>query len=348
MNRDDRIDIVKYLVEHGANVNIENNLDKSPYYIAKHNKNEKIAEYLYDKMTIKPITEELKHLPPPSNEEYNDALNNMSAEEIYKNCVKYNLGEEAFQKAVDKGLFNEHTSPNTMLIIAGQCGSLNYIKKALNNGADINCFSRDFGSVLINSCIKGRMNIVKYLVEKCNADVNINNNGFTPLMSACNGEEEYLNIVKYLIKRGANINQQSNNFKTALLYSISNEYCDTAEFLIKNGANLELRDDYNYTPLMRACDHEIFKMIKLLIDNGANVNPKIKGMWSGQIINPLYIAILKNNLEIVKYLVENGANINFEYGRENLIQIANRKNFIEIEQYLIKKKAEKKKQRFIN
>lgn len=257
------------------------------------------------KKYIEFINEELKYLLPPTDEETEDALNKMSSQEIYKNCIKYDLGEKSFQKAVDKGLFNENTSPNTMLLIAGQCGSLNYIKKALKNGADVNFNSSDINPVLIKSSQKGRLDIVKYLIEKCEADVNIKTkHDYTLLMSACNGDVEHLDIVKYLVEHGANINYTNDNFNNnALSYAISNDYYSSAEYLIKNGADLELKDGDNNTPLMNAIEN--------------------------------------NNLELVKLLVENGADTKRIFYGEDLITIANKNNFTDIENYLKNVQKEK-------
>jgi len=73
------------------------------------------------------------------------------------------------------------------------------------------------------------------------------------------------------------------------------------------------------------------KTIELLIEAGANVN--VQDDFGG---TPLYLAIVRENLELVKILVENGADVNLKdsKGRSPLFYAAKRYKVADIVQYL--------------
>ena len=77
-----------------------------------------------------------------------------------------------------------------------------------------------------------------------------------------------LDIMKWLLKHGADIEAQCDMGLTALHCAvISNNYV-IAEYLLKSGANINARDNIGNTPLMRASLNE--DIIKLLASYGAD------------------------------------------------------------------------------
>ena len=92
-------------------------------------------------------------------------------------------------------VFNEMT-PNKALLWSVENDLNDYVKKAINIGADINHENKNGVTALIAASITGKLYIVKILVE-AGADLNIqNNDGYTALMVA--SKYGYLDIVKYL------------------------------------------------------------------------------------------------------------------------------------------------------
>ena len=88
----------------------------------------------------------------------------------------------------------------------------------------------------------------------------------TPLsMAAFNGEDE---IVKYLVKNGANPNQKFKNGDTILMWAVSNDKIDIVKDLISHGAEINGKDTDGYTALFRAISTDNENLVKLLVDRG--------------------------------------------------------------------------------
>jgi len=98
------------------------------------------------------------------------------------------------------------------------------------------------------------------------------NDGFTPLGLAC--YFGHLEIVKFLVNNGADINKaSSNSFHVAPLHSataISN--FEITEYLLANGANLNVRQQSGVTQLHSAAHNGQPKIAQLLIEHGADIN----------------------------------------------------------------------------
>ena len=127
--------------------------------------------------------------------------------------------------------------------------------------------------------------------------------GYTPLMYACSKNDEYINIVKILIERGAEINEKSKNDETALTIACENNNVHIVEFLLKNGA-LDLRSKKE-TSLIIAIKKGYTDVIKLLVKYRKDM---INKSYMGE--TPLMIACEWADVDIVELLLRNGAMIN--------------------------------------
>lgn len=121
--------------------------------------------------------------------------------------------------------------------------------------------------------------------------------GFTCLGLAC--FFGHLEIVKYLIENGANVNIPSHNaFKVAPIHSacaISNE--QIIVLLLENGANVNAKQQNGVTPLHSVAHHGQTHLVKLLIRYGADMHAK---MDTGQ--TPLAMAEEKGFEEVASLL----------------------------------------------
>lgn len=103
------------------------------------------------------------------------------------------------------------------------------------------------------------LNIVKYLISK-GADVSLKNDlGNTAGMIAA--EEGFLDCVKYCIESGANIGDKNDYGQTALILGVENSHIDVVQWLASyvdapGAANkqLEIRNKYDKNALLVACE----------------------------------------------------------------------------------------------
>ena len=96
----------------------------------------------------------------------------------------------------------------------------------------------------------GRYEIVQYLCEHANANVNaVDNMWWTPLHFACiNGD---LRIVEYLIEKGARINALNRHSWTPLHTATIFNQKNVADYLISVGADVKISDDRGRKPLFK-------------------------------------------------------------------------------------------------
>lgn len=123
---------------------------------------------------------------------------------------------------------------------------------------------------LFNLCIAYSCpNICKFLIEQLIDNINVKNigNGFTSLHFAC--FHSNFNIVKLLCQRSElDINLKNNSGKTALhLACRKNLNLNIVKYLISKGAYVNTIDKDNQTPLSYACQFNAYLIISELISN---------------------------------------------------------------------------------
>ena len=237
-------------------------------------------------------------------------------------------------------------------------------------------------SILHVAVFKGYLNMVEVLLDKNRSEkvqkillgfgvreveIDAKDDGNnTPLNYACG--EGYMQIVKLLLKNGANVNNRGYMGSTPLhglfedglegrtTFSKKNVdyFYTSAKFLIDKGADVNAMDDYGSTPLHKHCMHRhigIFYIVKALLEHGADVNAR---NFYG--VTPLHISCY--NIEtmedtlVSEFLISKGANINvkdnqdktpFEYIKDPKIrEWFEKRNLIESLKALNEKKVGKK------
>uniref|UniRef100_A0A667YB96 Kinase D interacting substrate 220 n=1 Tax=Myripristis murdjan TaxID=586833 RepID=A0A667YB96_9TELE len=147
-------------------------------------------------------------------------------------------------------------------------------------------------------------------------------NGLTPLMVAA--EQGSLEIVRELIRRGANVNLDDVDCWTALISAAKEGHIDVVRELLENNANLEHRDMGGWSALMWAAYKGRTTVAHLLLEKGAN--PNITGQYS---VYPIIWAAGRGHGEIVHLLLQHGAKVNCsdKYGTTPLIWAARKGHY---------------------
>jgi ankyrin repeat protein len=183
-------------------------------------------------------------------------------------------------------------------------GNLDALKTLIESGQDINAVYRG-NTLLFLAAEYGKLNIVKYLVDK-GANLNVPDKlGLTPLEISISNFWNGDSIPYYLITKGADPNIIGIHGANALRSSIGfgkGSGCNPElfKFLIDHGADINYNCDKccNQTAFLRSCIFGDAEMLEYLIERKVNINQTdCKGR------NGLMCAIIKKNKEVIRFLL---------------------------------------------
>jgi ankyrin repeat protein len=126
--------------------------------------------------------------------------------------------------------------------------------------------------------------------------------GATPLIFAVANNR--LNAVNTLIYYGVDVNRMTSAFETPLLIAVRQQNLEITEVLLRNGADINFQNNHGTTPLHYASIEGFFYITDLLLYYEADVDRKD---FEGT--TPLMAAIWSGYPEIADLLIQNGANM---------------------------------------
>jgi len=177
-------------------------------------------------------------------------------------------------------------------------------------GANVKVTLKNGATLLHAAAEAGNLDVVKFYISQ-NLDLNAADmSGRTPLMYACEGQRCPLEVIKFLVSRGAKTEVFAKDGNTLLHLTALAERIDVVDLLVKTqGMDINVRRAKSgCTPLMTVAQ-KLGKMevIKALTLKGAD--PK---MFSADGSSLLQLAALGNQLELVKALVAEGHDLNYQ------------------------------------
>jgi ankyrin repeat protein len=329
----DRLDVVKALIENGANVNIcSTPYDVTPLFWAVRKDHLDAAKLLIEKgadVKIKmknggtilhsPGTFETAKLLIDNGADVN-AKDNNGITPLHSIANKGNLS------AVQRVLFDKSGGTaatwNTDFEKhrdAAEKVTVEIAELLIKNGADINA-KDEKGDTPLSSAKAAKNKALVEFLEKYNASGTSsvqpaeqvkqpaagqteNKEDRFPLRSAvAKGDVEK---VKELIAKGYNINTQDDANWTPLHNSAQAGRKEIAELLMASGADVNAKNKDGWTALMFATVGGYTEIVKSLLEKGADVNAKNNDGWTA-----LMFVMEKGYIEIVKSLLEKGADVN--------------------------------------
>jgi ankyrin repeat protein len=247
-----RLDLVKLLVQEGANVNQTNKYGESALMYA----------------TYHPWLQVYEYLAPLTNAE----LRRETEETLPSRII--------FRQRKDD-LFTEN------FIMAARSGNIEVILESIKNGVNINAYSSQGNTALHEASEHSNLSVVRILLE-LGADINIKTESSkdTPLILAASRlirlryignyridtklkldnefESEAIQVVSFLIKSGADVNTKNKNGWTALMGTANAGSIEGTKILIKAGADINAKDKYGRNPLSLAKEKGNTEIIQLL------------------------------------------------------------------------------------
>ncbi len=169
-----------------------------------------------------------------------------------------------------------------------------FIEKKLNINEEDNAGQ----TPIILACRVNSIPIVKTLIKNCANITKRTSKGYSLLEQICENSAPNITIASFVIDSGFDINiPEKNKNMTFLMHACRNNHIKLAELFISKGANINAQDDDEKTALMYAIENDNKELVDILIKN--NANPLIKNK-SG--LTAIDIAEEKSHF-IIKYKI---------------------------------------------
>jgi ankyrin repeat protein len=279
-NRKFDFEMLNFLVDAGADINIKNNY---LLFIAVRYKNMELAKTLLDKGTW--------------IESRDGYIVRQNGVKDYLDIVKF-MVEAGFDVNIllKYALEKKHVETVKYLL---DCGANIYEEvKAYDFGEETDGKHMDGSSKgnvslrcpLMTIIKKGDMELIKYLVEM---GVDVHANDYLAFRLAVKNNQ--VELAKYLLSIGADVHVRN---ECALYYAIENGYNEIVNVLLDAGADPNDIDPYILYPAIK---DEKYDLIDSLVGNGVNLHDDNEGL--------LRLAAENDEIKVLSYLLENKADI---------------------------------------
>jgi ankyrin repeat protein len=314
-----RIEIVKLLLEAGADPNIQTLNGDTPLIEASQRKymEEEIISLLLSYKADSNIKRNKRNL--------------ITSRPQYDWTALIYAANEGLTKVVSL-LLKAGANPNikdddgvTALKRAALKGYTEIVSLLLKAGANPNIKDDDGVTALNKAALKGYTEIVSLLL-KAGANPNIKvKNGVTALIDAA--YNNHIDVVKELINtkrkfifnfRKTNLNATNRHGMTALIWAADQGHVDVVKLLLDAGADPHITEEKGLTALIIAADKSHTEIVRLLLDAGTD--PNIKDKYDQ---TALTCAAYMGNAEVIKLLINAHSDLNAQTKKEGLTALMN-------------------------
>ncbi|KAJ8948532.1 hypothetical protein NQ318_000072 [Aromia moschata] len=281
--------IVRLLVDQGADVNSEDCYSNMPLLVAVSVGQSEIASFLLERGVNVNYFNVHRHY-------------GYTALILAAKMGNHEVMELLLKHGADVNIMD--VDGRTALHDACYVGYLDSVRLLVSNGADVRSKTDDDSTPLHVACQEASKDVVEFLVDN-GADVNeADNDGRTPLHVVAEfGDVE---LFQYLEQNGADAQARDEDGCSPLHYAICSDddgLAVLAYLLETHDANLV--DRSGNAALHKAVQMGYLNVIKLLVSRGADVNLKnTRGRTA------FHEATWRSRLDIFQYLIEKGAEIN--------------------------------------
>ena len=185
-------------------------------------------------------------------------------------------------------------------------GQVSVVKELLRGNASVDLADQDGATALVLACESGFVEAVRMLIEAgANVDVTYTLQGSVwTLLSVAS---KRVDIVKELIKGGADVNAEAADGQTPLVFASRYGRADVIKVLIKAGAEVDRTSAARGAwPLALAAKHGQTDAVRELIEGGANVSKCNTFPLSGD-VTPVVLAAEGGHMSVLKELFRAGA-----------------------------------------
>ncbi|CAF0840271.1 unnamed protein product [Didymodactylos carnosus] len=289
---------VELLVKYSADINIRSKQDlKTPLILACENGHEQITQILLQNEANVSYTDKFHYTAVAYAAKQNHIV-------LLQLLYDVNWPSIDNQDTMNRHCLNKCEAFQQAFVYASTNGCLQTIELLLNNMSDIiqinNCDSIYGETALTTASYCGHLDIVEYLLKQ-NANIDqTNGRQMTPLIAAV--KAGMWHIVEYLIDQNASIEIADKQKRTPLIIAASEGYLAVIDSLIEKGANVNHEDEEHLTGLAWACLKGHYHACQTLIAHNSDINHKdINGRL------PIDMAAFYGDPQLVQLLIDNGS-----------------------------------------
>ena len=317
-----RFDVVKYLIDHGADVSKEDGYKQTALHYASTNGHLNVVEELLNKGAKVDVENEYCFTPLllTAKSGYNDVSlyvylidhgADVGKKDGHERTALHYASESGHLKVVElllnKGVEidvedEDHFTP---LMLAAEKGHNDISLHLINHNANISKKNDRKRTALHYASENGDLNVVKALLTK-DAEIDVEDKDCcTPLLRAA--EKGHNDILLHLITHNANISKKNGRKRTALHYASENGDLNVVKALLSKGAEIDVEDKNRCTPLLLAAEKGHNDISLHLINHDADVSKKNNHKRTA-----LHYASASGHLRVVEALISKGAEIDVE------------------------------------
>ena len=283
-----RFDVVKYLIDHGADVSKKAWHERTALHTASERGNLKVVEALLSKGAEIDVEDEDRCTPLM-----------LAAGRGHIDISLYLIDHSA-RADINK----KDGCKRTALHYASERGDLEVVKALLSKGAEIDVEGGDRCTPLMWAAGKGHIDISLYLIDhSARADIN-KKDGRKRTALHYASERGDLKVVEALLSKGAEIDVESKYHYTPLSLSVEGGHFDISLYLIDHGADVTKKDYRGLTALHYACMRGDLKVVDTLLSKGAEID-----IGDEYHCTPLTLGVQYRNFPVVCHLIKAGANV---------------------------------------
>jgi ankyrin repeat protein len=327
-------EVVGYLLEHGADVDVRANTEHStPLHLASYCGGIKVSQLLLDHGVNINVRDEMGRTPlHGSLIEMTDSL-----DDCYVDAVRFLLDHGADVDALD----NNHSTP---LHVISRYGNVKATRLLLEHGADVDALDNDHLTPLHMASQHGNVKAARLLLERgANAHAQ-NKNNQTPiqlLIANIFGKDQgdRIDAIRLFLELGGDVDSTNSEHET-LLHQESESYSgnfEAVQLLLEHGANINVRNEEGQTPLHRAvialdddASDQFFDSIRFLLEHGADVDAQDNDKST-----PLHLASQCGSVRAARLLLEHGASFHLQnHEEETAFDVASARDHEEMMQLL--------------
>lgn len=297
MSRGNVAEMVKSLVENGADLLKKDNNGVTALHLAVRHGELEVVDYIIDTLNKKGPEEKISDL-------YRSAL---------CGCVSVpNFNSKIAERLVGQGLDINRTTGFGWNALQAACanGTEDTVRWLLSQNVDINAKGSRYGTALCaaiesTESIRGKVSLL--LKHETKIEINLSNEGQpTPLQRAVS--KGYASVVKLLLQHKADINLTKPGCDTPLNIAISQQAIPLETIvMLLDGADIHKRGPTGKSPVHMAAISDRLDVMERLCSAKADTCAK-----DDDGLSPLMYGLLNNSVSIVKFLLSRDAYYNLE------------------------------------